>query len=60
MTIAVDLGRKATKQTNKLYKLGVHYSGIGTVRSALNGFLHLFSKGQIDICNSVLVKKFIR
>ena len=43
-----------------LYKSGVQYSGIGTARSALSGFLSLCSEGQVDIGNSVLVKKFMR
>ena len=43
-----------------LYKSGVQYSGIGTARSALSGFLTLCSEGQVDIGNSVLVKKFMR
>ena len=43
-----------------LYKSGVQYSGIGTARSALSGFLSLCSEGRIDVGNSVLVKKFMR
>ena len=43
-----------------LYKSGVQYSGIGTDRSALSGFLRLCSEGQVDIGNSVLVKRFMR
>lgn len=43
-----------------MYKSGVQYSGIGTARSALSGFLSLCSEGRIDIGNSVLVKKFMR
>ena len=43
-----------------LYKSGVQNSGIGTARSALSGFLSFCSEGQIDIGNSVFVKKFMR
>ena len=43
-----------------LYKSGVQYSGIKTARSALSRFLSLCSEGQVDIGNSVLVKKFMR
>ena len=43
-----------------LYKSGVQYSGIGTARSALSGFLSLCSEGQVDIGNSVIVKKIMR
>ena len=43
-----------------LYKSGVQYSGIGTARSALSGFLSLCSEGQYDTGKSVLVKKFMR
>ena len=43
-----------------LYKSGVQHSGIGTARCALSGFLSLCSKGQVDIGNSVLVKKLMR
>ena len=43
-----------------LYKSGIQYSGIQTARSALSGFLSLCSESQVDIGNSVLVKKFMR
>ena len=43
-----------------LYKSGVQYSGIGTRRSALNRFLSFCSEGQIEIGNSVFVKKCMR
>ena len=43
-----------------LYKSGVHYSGFGTAKSVLSGFLSLYSEGQIGISNSVFVKKLMR
>ena len=42
------------------YELGVQYSGIRTARSDLSGFFSLCSEGQIDIGNSVLVRKFMK
>ena len=43
-----------------LYKSGLQYSGIGTAKFVFIGILSLCSEGQIDIGNSVLVKKSMR
>ena len=43
-----------------VYKSGIQYSGIGTARSAVSGFLSICSGGSINIGNNVLVKKFMR
>ena len=43
-----------------MHKSVVQHSGIGTARCALSGFLSMCSMGQVDIGNSVLVKKLMR